>query len=95
MTKKRISDIPKEDRPREKLEQKGPQALSDLELMAILLGSGVKGHDVMTVADRILKALEASKGVATVAELKQIEGVGLGSHPDCSGIRICTASDPS
>ena len=76
MTKKRISDIPKEDRPREKLEQKGPQALSDLELMAILLGSGIKGHDVMTVADLILKALDASKGNASVEELKQIEGVG-------------------
>src|SRR5512137_2456329 len=75
--KKRITDIPKEDRPREKLEQKGPQALSDLELMAILLGSGVKGHDVMTVADRILKSLDASKGNASVAELEQIEGVGL------------------
>jgi DNA repair protein RadC len=77
MTKKRLTDIPKEDRPREKLEQKGPESLSDLELMAILLGSGIKGHDVMTVADRILKALDASKGNASVAELKQIEGVGL------------------
>jgi DNA repair protein RadC len=75
--KKRITDIPKEDRPREKLEQKGPQALSDLELMAILLGSGIKGHDVMTVADRILKSLDASKGNASVEELKQLEGVGL------------------
>ncbi len=45
--------------------------------MAILLGSGIKGHDVMTVADRILKVLDASKGNASVEELKQIEGVGL------------------
>jgi DNA repair protein RadC len=74
--KKRIIDIPKEDRPREKLELKGPQSLSDLELMTILLGSGIKGHDVMTVADRILKSLDASKGNASVEDLKQIEGVG-------------------
>jgi len=75
--KRRISEIPKPDRPREKLEQKGPESLSDLELMAILLGSGIKGHDVMTVADRILKTLDASKGNASVEELKPIEGVGL------------------
>ena len=47
---KKISDIPKADRPREKLLQKGAAALSDLELMAILLGSGTKNHDVLTVA---------------------------------------------
>ncbi len=52
--KKRISEIPKKDRPREKLQQKGAEALADIELMAILLGSGTKGHDVMTVADKIL-----------------------------------------
>ena len=75
--KRQISDIPKPDRPREKLEGKGPESLSDLELMAILLGSGIKGHDVMTVADRILKTLDASKGNASVEELKPIEGVGL------------------
>lgn len=33
--KRRIADIPKSDRPREKLQQKGPEALSDLELIAI------------------------------------------------------------
>ncbi len=43
--RKRIADIPKLARPREKLLQKGAAALSDLELMAILLGSGTKSHD--------------------------------------------------
>ena len=37
---KKITDIPKLDRPREKLQQKGAEALSDLELMAILVGKG-------------------------------------------------------
>jgi len=45
--KKRISDIPKSERPREKLEAKRVEALTDVELLAILLGSGTKGHDVM------------------------------------------------
>ena len=47
---KKIADIPKLERPREKLQKKGAEALSDLELMAILLGKGVQGHDVLSVA---------------------------------------------
>jgi len=73
---KKISDIPKSDRPREKLQQKGAEALSDIELMAILLGSGTKGHDVMTVAERILKVLDAHNEKLNIDELKKIEGVG-------------------
>jgi len=74
---KKIRDIPKLDRPREKLQQKGAEGLSDLELMAILLGKGIKGHDVLTVADRILKALDGNKGQVNLEELQKIEGVGL------------------
>ena len=51
------SDIPKPDRPREKLLAKGASALSDLELMAVLLGSGTQSCDVLAVAGRILKAI--------------------------------------
>lgn len=74
---KKIHDIPKSDRPREKLMQKGAEGLSDLELIAILLGSGTKGHDVMKLADRILKALDSNKTKPDVEELQKIEGVGL------------------
>ncbi len=74
--KKRISDIPKSDRPRERLQQKGAAALSDLELLAVLLGSGTKKHDVMTLASRILKVIDQSGGRADVNALQQIEGVG-------------------
>lgn len=70
---KKISDIPKLDRPREKLQQKGAEGLSDLEL----IGSGAKGHDVVKVADRILKALDGNKTKPDVKELQKIEGVGL------------------
>lgn len=73
---KKIKDIPASDRPREKLQQKGPEGLSDLELMAILLGRGIKGHDVLTVAGRILKALDGNKGQVNLEELQKIEGVG-------------------
>ncbi|MDL1968136.1 MAG: DNA repair protein RadC [Deltaproteobacteria bacterium] len=74
--KKRIFDIPKSDRPREKLQIKGAESLSDLELLAVLLGSGTKKHDVMTLANNILKVIDQSGGTSDVNSLQQIEGVG-------------------
>lgn len=47
MTK--LKDIPKFDRPREKFLEKGPDALTDSELLAILLGSGIKGTNVKDI----------------------------------------------
>lgn len=73
---KKIADIPTPDRPREKLWQKGAGALSDLELMAILLGKGIVGHDVMTVANRILKVMDASNINPNIEDLQKIDGVG-------------------
>ena len=75
MTKK-ISDIPKLDRPREKLQRKGAEALSDMELMAVLLGRGVEGHDVFSVARRVLSIMDATNSGPTLEELQKIEGVG-------------------
>ncbi len=72
-----IKNLPEKERPREKLQQKGAEALSDVELMAILLGSGTKGHDVMKVAGRILKTLDGNPKQLNLDELQQIEGVGL------------------
>lgn len=74
---KKLTELPKLDRPRERLQTKGAEALSDLELIAILLGSGIKGHDVMTVAGRILKVLDSNNGKPDLQELQKIEGVGL------------------
>jgi len=74
---KHIKDIPNFDRPREKLTAKGPEALSDSELLAILLGSGVKGKDVFQVARAILRKLDKDKNKIDVKTLVLIEGVGL------------------
>lgn len=71
-----IHDIPTMDRPREKLHRKGPRALSDQELLAILLGSGSRGEDVMRVAARILAALDGGRVEPQTAELQKIKGVG-------------------
>jgi len=72
---KKIAELAKSDRPREKLQAKGAQALSDLELLAILLGSGVQGADVLTVAGRLLKQLDRGEP-RSVAELQTIAGIG-------------------
>jgi len=73
---KKITDIPKVDRPREKLQEKGPEALSDLELLAVLIGSGTKGNDVMSVARRILNVLDENNENINFDVLQEIDGVG-------------------
>lgn len=59
MTEKKckIKDIPKIERPREKLIHYGPEKLSDSELLAILLHSGTKKESAIDLAEKILKNL--------------------------------------
>jgi DNA repair protein RadC len=73
---KRIHDLPQWDRPREKLQHKGAQSLSDSELLAILIGSGTKDHDVLTLASELLQVIDGSGPAAGIAELCTISGVG-------------------
>ncbi len=73
---KRLTDLPQNDRPREKLLQKGAITLKDDELVAILLGSGAKGHDVMRVARRIVRMVDEYHGHPDVADLQRVPGVG-------------------
>jgi DNA repair protein RadC len=73
---KSISDMPEHDRPREKLLRKGAAALSDQELLAVLLGKGTPGMDVMTLAGKLARTID-EKGLAVKAEdLTSFEGVG-------------------
>lgn len=51
---KTIKDMPEHTRPREKLREKGPQALTDEELVAAILGRGTAGIDVRTMARKII-----------------------------------------
>ncbi len=53
--KLKIKDLPKEDRPREKLISKGPQNLKDEELLAILLGTGREGKSALDLAKEVLR----------------------------------------
>jgi DNA repair protein RadC len=73
---KRIRDLPAWDRPREKLREKGAHALSDLELLAILIGSGNRGHDVLTLASRLLQVLDGNGASVDTGQLCAVTGVG-------------------
>ncbi len=71
-----MKDVPLVDRPREKMIKKGPKSLSNLELMAALLGEGITGKDVFEVASEIVKFLEKDFHRLSVEKLRNINGVG-------------------
>lgn len=73
---KRIHDLPLLERPREKLLDKGPAALSDLELMAVILGKGSRGRSVFELAKDVLSVLDEAPGLAHHAQLAVIPGMG-------------------
>ena len=51
----KIKEIPKEIRPREKAISYGIESLSDQELLALIIGSGVANHSALDIADDLLK----------------------------------------
>jgi DNA repair protein RadC len=74
--------LPKEERPRERLERYGAQVLSDAELLALLIRTGTPAESALVLAQRILKGDGAKSGLAFVAdssieELSRIKGIGL------------------
>ncbi|PID52047.1 MAG: hypothetical protein CR972_04045 [Candidatus Moraniibacteriota bacterium] len=72
----KIKDIPKVDRPREKFLKKGPEALSKSDLLAILLGSGIKGKNVQQLSQQIIKKFGKNFLNITVNDLKGVAGIG-------------------
>lgn len=73
---KRITQIPLSDRPREKLLSKGAQALSDQELLAVLVGKGTAGMDVMTLAGKLARLIDEKGLKVTAEDLSQFDGIG-------------------
>lgn len=73
---KKISEIPEPDRPREKLLEKGADSLSDIELVAVLLGKGTQKQDVMSVTRRVLRTMDVSSDRVDPKDLQKIEGMG-------------------
>ena len=58
-----IRDLPQEERPRERLRQHGVKHLSNTELIAILLRTGMKGENVISLSSRVLTRLEGLAGL--------------------------------
>jgi DNA repair protein RadC len=73
-----IHELPPEDRPREKLMQRGAAALSDSELIAILLRTGIPGANAVAVAQTLLREYGSLSTLArcSVQEIAKIKGVG-------------------
>lgn len=74
----RVKDLPIDDRPREKLLLRGAQALSDAELIALLLRTGRKGKTVLDISRELLIKYQnlACLGSVTVSALQSISGIG-------------------
>jgi DNA repair protein RadC len=73
---RRIYQIPQADRPREKLQEKGSAALSDFELLEVLIATGVRGTDVGRIAQQIQRLMQKGPDSITYEALLEIRGVG-------------------
>lgn len=73
-----IKDYPAGERPRERLERLGPAALSNVELLTILIGSGGPGASADLLARRILAAHPSLRGLASapLSEIRALPGIG-------------------
>ncbi len=72
-----IHQIPTLDRPREKLQRKGPAALSDFELLEVMIGSGTASADVGHIAKQIQKLLQKGTESLSLEALVALHGVSL------------------
>ena len=77
-----IAEWPINDRPREKLLAKGPEALSDAELVAILLGTGTKGCNVVELARKVLAQCGSLTQLLSAEQqvIGNIPGVGMAKY---------------
>jgi DNA repair protein RadC len=74
-----VRDLPRQERPRERLQKFGPEALSAQELLALIIGRGIPKKSVMNIAQELLGKFGNIKAIsqATIEELSQIKGIGL------------------
>ncbi len=74
-----VRDLPRQERPRERLQKFGPEALSAQELLALVIGRGIPKKSVMNIAQELLARFGNIKAIsqASIEELSQIKGIGL------------------
>lgn len=73
----RITDRRKDLRPREKLQARGVEALSDYELLMAIIGSGGNNNDVSRIARNVKKVIKEKGSELTFEDLMAIKGMGL------------------
>lgn len=73
-----MKDLSPEDRPREKLLRSGPATLGDNELVALVLGSGLRGSGALHIANELLRACGGVHGLlrSSAADLAHVSGIG-------------------
>jgi DNA repair protein RadC len=83
-----LREMAPDERPREKLKLRGPSALSDGDLLAIILNTGIVGETVTDVSQRLLAEYGGLRGLfqMDVAELSRVRGLG-----DAKSVRLKAA----
>lgn len=74
---KRMRQLPHLDRPREKLQSKGAAALSDFELLEVIIGNGTAGADVSAIARQVHKLLQKGPGELHFDSLLALRGINV------------------
>lgn len=74
-----VRDLPRQERPRERLQKFGAEALSAQELLALVIGRGIPKKSVMSIAQELMAKFGNIRAIsqATIEELSQIKGIGL------------------
>jgi DNA repair protein RadC len=83
-----VKDLPRELRPREKLLARGPAALADAELLALLLRTGVPGLGVLQLAQALLDAFGGLTGLlaAEPEQLEHVKGLGPAKRAELAAV---------
>ena len=74
----RLKDQPVSERPRERLAEKGPDALTDAELIAILLRTGLQGANAVEIGRQLIQRFGSLQALAraSVDDLRKVKGIG-------------------
>ena len=83
-----LTHLPPEARPREKLLARGPQALADAELLALLLRTGIQGTPVLQLAQGLLDRFGGWAGLlaASVQDLGKVKGLGPAKRAEIAAV---------